>query len=204
MAGTKSIADLHEFETAVTGFQVLYDGWVNHDPLAGSLLTKTSMATSFSISRRRSMVPIYKKWEASLARVQIVRQEKIVQLLAFFGEFQHGTCMNFVLKSTDIMEPFGRSGKFGIRMVDAKFALPKKDQDPGADFVCLDMPEYPIEHDDIAISFETEAGKFSLQSTRNTLLTYSSPCDIQSRSAWISARAISNGLYPPIVDSPLT
>ncbi|CAG7919512.1 unnamed protein product [Penicillium olsonii] len=138
-----TMQDLHAFEAAVTGFKVLYDG----------------MASSFSISRRRSMVPIYKKWEASLARVQIVRQEKVVQLLAFFGEFQHGTCMNFVLKGTDIMESFGRSGKFGIRMVDAKFALPRKDEDPVSNFVCLDMPEYPIEHDDIAITFETEAAR---------------------------------------------
>ncbi|KAJ5951654.1 uncharacterized protein N7479_010067 [Penicillium vulpinum] len=142
-----TMQDLHAFEEAVTGFQVLYDG----------------MATSFTISRRRSMVPIYKKWEASLARVQIVRQEKVIQMLAFFGNFQHGTCMNFVLKGTDIMESFGRSGKFGIRMVDAKFALPKKDGDPSSNFVCLDMPEYPIEHDDIAITFDTEALRASFK-----------------------------------------
>lgn len=121
---------------------------------------QTSMTTSFTISRRRSMVPIYKKWEAALARVQIVRQEKVVQMLAFFGDFQHGTCMNFVLKGTDIMESFGRSGKFGIRMVDAKFALPKKDENPASNFVCLDMPEYPIEHDDLTVTFDTEACEF--------------------------------------------
>ncbi|CAI7596662.1 unnamed protein product [Penicillium glandicola] len=138
-----TMQDLHAFEAAVTGFEVLYDG----------------MATSFTISRRRSMVPIYKKWEAALARVQIVRQEKVVQMLAFFGDFQHGTCMNFVLKGTDIMESFGRSGKFGIRMVDAKFALPKKDDDPASNFVCLDMPEYPIEHDDLTVTFDTEASR---------------------------------------------
>ncbi|KAJ5927613.1 hypothetical protein N7516_009386 [Penicillium verrucosum] len=142
-----TMQDLHAFEAAVTGFQVLYDG----------------MATSFTISRRRSMVPIYKKWEAALARVQIVRQEKVVQMLAFFGDFQHGTCMNFVLKGTDIMESFGRSGKFGIRMVDAKFALPKKDDDPASNFVCLDMPEYPIEHDDLTVTFDTEASRASFK-----------------------------------------
>ncbi|KAJ5797191.1 uncharacterized protein N7518_005731 [Penicillium psychrosexuale] len=138
-----TMQDLHAFEAAVTGFQVLYDG----------------MATSFTISRRRSMVPIYKKWEASLARIQIVRQEKVIQMLAFFGDFHHGTCMNFVLKGTDIMQSFTRSGKFGIRMVDAKFALPKKDDNPASNFVCLDMPEYPIEHDDLAIAFDTEAAR---------------------------------------------
>lgn len=110
------------------------------------------------------MVPIYKKWEASLARVQIVKQEKVVQLLAFFQDFHHGSCMNFVLKGTDHIESFGRSGKFGIRIVDAKFALPKKDDDPGSAFVCLDMPEYPIEHDDIAITFDSEAGEFESRS----------------------------------------
>lgn len=68
--------------------------------------------------------------------------------------------MNFVLKGTDHIESFGRSGKFGIRIVDAKFALPKKDDDASSEFVCLDMPEYPIEHDDIAITFDSEAGEF--------------------------------------------
>lgn len=145
------------------------------------------------------MVPIYKKWEASLARVQIVRQEKVVQLLAFFGEFQHGTCMNFVLKGTDIMESFGRSGKFGIRMVDAKFALPKKDEDPSSNFVCLDMPEYPIEHDDIAISFDTESGMCALANVIGLSLMLSSSCHLQSSSSRVSTRAIANGFHSPII-----
>ncbi|KAI2791969.1 hypothetical protein POX_b01998 [Penicillium oxalicum] len=138
-----TVQDLHAFQEAVTGFKVIYDG----------------IASLFTISRRRMVVPIYKKWEASSARVQIVQQEKIVQLVAFFSDFQHGTCMNFVLKGTDQIESFTRSGKFGIRILDAKFALPKKDEDAASDFVCLDMPEYPIEHDDIGIAFDTEAGR---------------------------------------------
>lgn len=121
-----------------------------------------SNASCFAISRRRSVVPIYKKWEANLARIQIVKQEKIVQLVAFFSDFQHGTCMNFILKGTDHIESFGRSGKFGIRIVDAKFALPKKDDDAASNFVCLDMPEYPIEHDDLTITFDSEVGTFFL------------------------------------------
>lgn len=120
------------------------------------------------------MVPIYKKWEAALARVQVVRQEKVVQMLVFFGDFQHGTCMNFVLKGTDIMESFIRSGKFGIRMVDAKFALPKKDDDPASNFVCLDMPEYPIEHDDLTITFDTEACGLYLSGLCCALANFSS------------------------------
>lgn len=113
----------------------------------------------FAISRRRMVVPIYKKWEASKARVQIIQQEKVVQLVAFFGDFSHGRCMNFVLKSTDNFEGFNRSGKFGVKIVDAKFALPKNDQAEAPDFVCLDMPDYPGEHDDISIAFDTEKGK---------------------------------------------
>jgi hypothetical protein len=105
------------------------------------------------------VVPLHKKWEATGARIQVVQQNKTIQLLAFFGsDFSHGRCMNFVLKGTDIYENFNRSGKSGIRIVDAKFALPKTDDDESARFVCLDMPEYPIEHDDINIVFESETG----------------------------------------------
>jgi hypothetical protein len=67
--------------------------------------------------------------------------------------------MNFVLKSTDIFESFNRSGKSGIKIVDAKFALPKSEEDETAGFVCLDMPEYPAEHDDITITFDSDKGK---------------------------------------------
>ncbi|KAI9925780.1 hypothetical protein AWENTII_012101 [Aspergillus wentii] len=142
-----SLKDLHAFEAAVTGFKVLFD----------------SVACYFTVSRRRMVVPISKKWESSLARIQIVQQEKVIQLLAFFNDFNHGKCMNFVLKGTDTLESFGRSGKFCTRIVDAKFALPKTEDDPASDFVCLDMPDYPIEHDDIAIGFDSESDRANFQ-----------------------------------------
>ncbi|EAW20898.1 uncharacterized protein NFIA_114300 [Aspergillus fischeri NRRL 181] len=142
-----SLKDLHTFQAAVTGFNVLFDG----------------LASSFMISRRRMVVPIYKKWEASLARIQIVQQEKVVQLVAFLADFNHGRCMNFVLKGTDTLESFGRSGKFWVRLVDAKFALPKTEDDPASDFVCLDMLDYPSEHDDITIAFDSEADRSAFQ-----------------------------------------
>lgn len=66
--------------------------------------------------------------------------------------------MNFVLKGTDTLESFGKAGKFGVRIVDAKFALPKTEDDPASDFVSLDSPDYPMEHDDISIAFDSEAG----------------------------------------------
>ena len=66
--------------------------------------------------------------------------------------------MNFGLRSTDVFESFSRSGKFYVRVVDAKFALPKGEGDHNRDFLSLDMPEYPGEHDDIAIGFDTEDG----------------------------------------------
>ncbi|KAL4771016.1 hypothetical protein BDW60DRAFT_71610 [Aspergillus nidulans var. acristatus] len=143
-----TVKGLHEFEKAVTGFTVLFD----------------SVASSFMISRRRMVVPITKKWESSMARIQIVRQDKVVQLLAFLNDFSHGKCLNFVLKSTDTFEAFNRSGKYGVRIVDAKFALPKTDDDPSSAFLNLDMPEYPSEHDDITIAFDTEADRFNFQS----------------------------------------
>jgi hypothetical protein len=52
-----------------------------------------------------------------------------------------------------------------VRIVDAKFAMPKSkaEGEAGVDheFVCLDMPEYPAEHDDITIIFDTEDGELS-------------------------------------------
>jgi hypothetical protein len=141
-----NLESLHLFQAALTGFSVLFDG----------------MASSFTISRRRMVVPIYKKWDAATTRLQLVQREKVIQLVAFFENFSHGECMNFALKSTDVFETSGRNGKQTLRIVDAKFAMPKArgEGEVGSDasFVCLDMPEYPGEHDDITIVFDNESG----------------------------------------------
>ena len=105
------------------------------------------------------VVPIYKRWEANRARIQVVQQAKVLQLLAFFDDFSHGACMNFQLKGTDFYEVFSRSGKTVVRFVDAKFALPKGEEADGRDFLCLDMPDYPGEHDDICIMFDSKDGE---------------------------------------------
>ena len=120
---------------------------------------RRSVVSTFAISRRRMVVPIYKKWEASLTRIQVVQQAKTTQLMAFFQEFSHGHCMNFQLKSTDVYEGFMRSGKCIVRLVDAKFALPKGEDSESREFVCLDMLDYPGEHDDIHITFDSKEGK---------------------------------------------
>ncbi|KAL8917817.1 MAG: hypothetical protein Q9172_005674 [Xanthocarpia lactea] len=112
--GFHTLKDLHEFQALVTGFSVLFDGF----------------ARTFAISRRRMVVPIHKRWEASVTRMQIVRRDKTIQLIAFFKEFSHGSCMNFVLKSTDVFGSFNRSGIAYLSIVDAKFALPKNETEP--------------------------------------------------------------------------
>ncbi|KAL8736344.1 MAG: hypothetical protein Q9181_002472 [Wetmoreana brouardii] len=141
--GFRSLNDLHTFQGLVTGFTVLFDGF----------------AKTFAIARKRMVVPIHKHWEAPTTRLQIVRHEQTIQLLVFFKDFRHGSCMNFVLKSTDVFESFSRSGMSYVCFVDAKFALPKSEADSNHDHVCLDLPEYPGEHDDITIGFETQHGK---------------------------------------------
>ncbi|KAK8088378.1 hypothetical protein PG997_003339 [Apiospora hydei] len=140
-----SFKDLHAFEASVTGYTVLYDG----------------AAASLNISRRRMVVPVYKKWESGMARIQVVQQEKTIQLLAFFQDWHHGQAMGFVLKGTDVYEVFGKGNKAGLKMVDAKFPLPKvpeegRDKTDDMAFVSLDMPDYAGEHDDISIVFEDE------------------------------------------------
>ena len=122
------------------------------------------------------VVPIYKQWTASTIRLQIVSQDGLIQLLAFFEEFSHADAMNFRLSSMDMFEKKDSGGKFGLKLVDAKFALPV-DQRRGEGkmqkaegrvsgwigakrrFVCLDEIEYPGEHDDILITFDSAEGK---------------------------------------------
>lgn len=107
------------------------------------------------------MVPIHKRWEASVSRLQIVQRDTVVQLLAFFKDFHFGSCMNFVIKGTDKFEVNSKSEQYCVRIIDAKFPLPKKLPDENHTFLCLDMPEYPSEHDDITIVFDGEEGKLS-------------------------------------------
>lgn len=141
--------DLHDFQQALTGFKVVFDGIV----------------ALFAIARRRMVVPIYKKWEAVGTRIQIVEsEENIIQVLVFFDQFHHGESMSFQLKATDIFESIKKGDKVGIKIDDAKFPLPllpeeKKEPTDDMAFVCLDMPEIPGEHDDITILFDSEEGK---------------------------------------------
>ncbi|KAF2010502.1 hypothetical protein BU24DRAFT_59432 [Aaosphaeria arxii CBS 175.79] len=151
-----SFKDLHTFQLAITGFEVKFDG----------------IASTLQISRRRMVVPIYKQWTANTIRIQIVVQDNIIQLLAFFEEFSHADAMNFQLKSMDVFEKTDKGGKPGIRLVDAKFALPVEERRGEGKmgkaegrisgwagirrkYVCLDVIEYPGEHDDILISFDS-------------------------------------------------
>jgi hypothetical protein len=147
-----SLKDLHVFQQAITGFEVLFDG----------------TACAFAIARRRMVVPIHKKWEAGTTRIQVVHQDGVYQLLAFFEDFNHGQCMGFQIKGTDVFEAISRSGKPGLKIDDAKFPLPKTippEEDRAtvvadAAFLCLDLPELPGEHDDITILFDSEAGEY--------------------------------------------
>lgn len=142
--------DLHDFQEALTGFKVHFDGVVS----------------LFAISRRRMVVPIYKKWEASGTRIQVVESvENIIQVLVFFENFHHGESMSFQLKATDVFESIKKGDKVGLKIDDAKFPLPllpeeKKESTDDMAFVCLDMPEIPGEHDDITILFDGEEREY--------------------------------------------
>jgi hypothetical protein len=136
-----------------------------------------SIASTFSIARRRMVVPIYKQWTANTIRIQIVEQDNIIQLLAFFEEFSHADAMNFQLKPQDVFEKVDKGGKSSLKLVDCKFALPveerkgegKMGKEEGRltgwagmkrRFVCLDQIEYPGEHDDVVITFENSESEY--------------------------------------------
>ena len=105
---------------------------------------------------------MHKQWEAQFARLQILKHEGMVQLAVFFRDFAHGSCMNFVLKGTDVFERSDKADEYNVRLVDAKFALPKGPEDPSRDYVSLDLPEYPSEHDDVIVGFSDAAGTHRL------------------------------------------
>ena len=150
-----SLEDLHRFQTWTTNYRPTFDG----------------LAAGFSISRRRMVVPLHKRLESSLTRLQVLTQGRITQLLAFFKDLPLGSCMCFILKSTDKYESFSRSGRFHVRFVDAKFALPRSMDEANHDFISLDTPEYATEHDDIFIAFNTEEGKLVHTDTDMDYLT---------------------------------
>jgi len=155
-----NLEDLHMFQKAITGYTVKYDG----------------VASTFIIARRRptGMLSLHKRLEAGPTRLQVVSndQVKMTQLLAFFDDFPHADALGFQLKGVDVFERAelkgekSGGGRFGVRLVDAKFTLPStkgKETPDGQDilrkFVCLDMPEYAREDDDITVAFDDERGR---------------------------------------------
>jgi hypothetical protein len=140
----RKLEDVHSFQAALTGFTVLFD----------------AVAQSLAISRGRSVVHLHKKWEASPARIQIVRRDKAFLLAVYFDDFGYGQCLNLALRVTDNYESMTRSGRSCVRLVDAKVAMPKAAEgDTSA--ICLDMLEFASECEDITIAFEQETGKWS-------------------------------------------
>ncbi|KAK5134029.1 hypothetical protein LTR08_007034 [Meristemomyces frigidus] len=145
-------ADLHAFQAAITGFTVRYDG----------------IASTFGISRRMMVVPIYHKRQAAKVRVQVVTQSSITQVLAFMEDFSHADALCIKVMSTDTFETVkgdSKGKKWAVKMVDAKFTLPKQEKGEietvervRRRFVNLEGLNYAEEHDDITIGFDTEEG----------------------------------------------
>lgn len=165
-------ADLHAFQASVTGYVVRFD----------------AIATTLSIARRRMVVPIYKKWEATQVRVQVVYfgNQQVARLIAFMDGFSHADALCFQVKGTDVFEHVkaSKGTPAAVKLVDAKFSLPPQDEHhrhhrddkagdggPGADearmgrlrrrFVNLEGLEYAEEHDDITVGFADEAGSYN-------------------------------------------
>ncbi|KAF2723545.1 hypothetical protein K431DRAFT_219967 [Polychaeton citri CBS 116435] len=144
--------DLHDFQLAVTGMWVKFDG----------------LAATFGIARRRMVVPIYKKWEATRVRIQIIAnaQNTVTQVLAFMEGFSHADAMVFQVKKTDDFESSkgdSKGKKWSVKLKDAKFSLSKENKGEvdheervKQRFVNLEGMEYMEEHDDITVGFDTE------------------------------------------------
>lgn len=157
-----SPADLHAFQQEITGYRVVCDVF----------------PSLFSITRRRMVVSIVKKLEATRVRLQVLRREGDTRIAVWFEEFGHADSMVFAVKGSDEFERVkGEKGARGggVRLVEAKFSLPKKEgEEAGVEagagrelpasvrrrFVNLEGLEYMEEHDDIVVGFEREEGEF--------------------------------------------
>lgn len=158
-----SLADVHKMQTVLTRYVVRYD----------------SLAALFAISRRRMVVNLHKKLEASKVRLQILTNGGITQIAAFFEDFHYADAMVLQVKASDTLEKMkaDKGGKHCVKFVDAKFSLPKKEKDQDAPedevpegmpvwpkrvrrrFLNLECLEYAEERDDIIIGFDTDEGK---------------------------------------------
>jgi hypothetical protein len=153
-----NLEDLHKFTFAITGYHTKYDG----------------LARDFTISRRRAVTALskHKKVETGLSRIMVVSHDndKIVQLLAFFDDGNGwAESLGLVLKGVDVFERYDIKGKVGVRLVDAKFTIPKiekpargdpwREEEIAKNWICLDMPEVPGENDDIWIGFDDSDGE---------------------------------------------
>ncbi|EMC99802.1 hypothetical protein BAUCODRAFT_63453 [Baudoinia panamericana UAMH 10762] len=146
-----TLTDLHAFQASITGCTVRYDG----------------IASTFGISQRMMVVPIYQKKQASGVRLQVVVHSTVAQVLVFMEDFALAEALCFQVKSTDTFERIkgdSRNKKWAIKFVDAKFKLPQKWDRGGLPreeavrqrFVNLEGLEYAEEHDDITVGFDTE------------------------------------------------
>lgn len=155
-----SYSGLHNFQRAVTSHEVLFDGLASH----------------FTITRHRMVISIQKKVEATATRIQVLSHGNHTQLMASFEGFAHADAMIFQIKSSDTFEKVkgDKGSKHSVKLVEAKFTLPKErpDEPEGESplagaidwptrrkFVNTEGLEYAEEHDDITISFDHEQGK---------------------------------------------
>ncbi|EGP92739.1 uncharacterized protein MYCGRDRAFT_88680 [Zymoseptoria tritici IPO323] len=122
-----TVGALHAFHEAVTGYTVLFDG----------------LATTFAISRRRMVVPIYKKLEAGNVRIVVVSRSATAggrqsfgpgagggggggcggvdtKVLAFMEGFAACEALCVRVREMDVVEKV-KGG--GVKLVDAKFTL---------------------------------------------------------------------------------
>lgn len=117
-----SLGELHAFQGCLTGADISYDG----------------TASSLSISRGSGLRS--KKEELGGTRLQVLhhvsKQIPTWEILAYLA---NGQCMRVQLDANDVFEKSQGKGKFSIRLVEARFSLPTKDdRDEKRGFLCLE------------------------------------------------------------------
>jgi hypothetical protein len=146
-----SLHELHEFQTCLTGADVLFDG----------------TASSFLVARSNGLRT--KREDLGATRLQILhdgRHDGPRQLRQVLAYFEDGQAMTFAIDGNDVVENTNSRGKFGIKLVEAAVGSPgSRDGDPKEHlkgFLCFGaaVPEGG-ERDDVTITFESEQDRDS-------------------------------------------
>lgn len=138
-----TLEDLHDFQKAVTGRTVKYDGTA-HLKVPKSKTILSTLSTH--------------KNEHAAARIQVMSKGGHTRLAAFLDD---GRALNFDLKEWDVFEATDIKGDLpAVKLVDTKFTFAGDDSTrDGRAYLPLSPEQHPDHDEDVTVGFDDEDGR---------------------------------------------